>query len=97
MVSIVDRARDCGLPVDIVKLSLPALTTCEGALYNYSSIQRCCSPVCIRGRVSVFMHVSVTVSGSSVQACVCIERRRVYVHEPVFVESVSVSTCSFCQ
>jgi hypothetical protein len=87
----------CGLPASTVKLSLPALITCEGALYKYRSTDRCVEPVCMRGRVSVFVHVSVTVSGSSVQACVCAERRRVYVHEPVFVGSVSVSTCSFCQ
>jgi hypothetical protein len=40
-----------------VKLSPPALTTCEGTLLNASSIQRCRSPVCIRGLVSVLVHV----------------------------------------
>ncbi len=50
-------AEECGLPVGTVKLSVPALTTCEGARYKQQSIQRCREPVCIRGRVSVFVRV----------------------------------------
>ena len=63
---------ECGLPASTVKLSLPALITCEGALYKYRSTDRCGEPVCMRGRVSVFVHVRVTVSGLSVQAFVCV-------------------------
>ena len=68
---IADTARDCGLLASTVKLTPPNLTTCEGARYNESSIQRCCEPVCMRGRVSVFVHVCVTVS-EFVCVCVCV-------------------------
>ena len=61
---LTDTTRDCGLPASTVKVSLPALTTCEGAIYKYRSIDRCHEPVCMRGHVSVFVHVCVTVTVS---------------------------------
>ena len=60
----------CGLPTSTVKLSLPALTTCAGASYKQQSIDRCRETVCMRGRVSVLVHVCVTVS-----VCVCVKER----------------------
>jgi hypothetical protein len=34
-------AGDCGLPVGTVKLTPPALTTCEGAVGKFMSVGRC--------------------------------------------------------
>ena len=37
----------CGLPASTLKLNPPALTTCEGAAYKFSSLERYCAPVCM--------------------------------------------------
>jgi hypothetical protein len=61
--SLTSRAKECGLPVSTVKLSPPALDTCEGVMYKIQSVDRCCAPVCLRGRVSVFVHLCGWVGG----------------------------------
>ena len=54
---------ECGLPASTLKLTPPALTTCEGAAYKYSSLGRYRAPVCMGGHVSVcFYCVTVTVN-----------------------------------
>jgi hypothetical protein len=39
--SLQKLAADCGLPADTVKLTPPALTTCEGAIVKSMSVERC--------------------------------------------------------
>jgi hypothetical protein len=39
------RTEECGLPTSTVKLSPPALTTCEGAFYKMNNFGRCLAPV----------------------------------------------------
>ena len=41
-------ASDCGLPEDTVKLTPPALTTCEGAMDKSINVTRCSELVCMR-------------------------------------------------
>jgi hypothetical protein len=50
---LTSRAIECGLPASTVKLSPPSSNTCEGVMYKIQSLDRCCAPVCLRGRVSV--------------------------------------------
>ena len=67
----------CGLPASTVKLSLPALTTCDGVRYLEQSIYRCredaclCSLTCVTLCVRVCFTLSVTVR---VCVCVCVKR-----------------------
>ena len=56
---LTDRAQNCGLPASTVKLSPPALATCEGAVNKYTSIARCHTHLYMRGLVSVCAHVVV--------------------------------------
>ena len=56
---LTSRAKECGLPASTVKLSPPPLNTCEGAMYKIESVDRCCAPVCLRGRESAFVNECV--------------------------------------
>ena len=60
---LTSRAKDCGLPASTVTLSPPPSNTCEGVMYQIQSVDRCCAPVCLRGRVSVFVHLCGWVGG----------------------------------
>ena len=44
---LADLTKECGLPASTVTLTPPALTTCEGAAYKFSSLDRYCAPVCV--------------------------------------------------
>jgi hypothetical protein len=44
---LADLTKECGLPASTVTLTPPALTTCEGAAYKFSSFERYCAPVCV--------------------------------------------------
>jgi hypothetical protein len=91
-------AKECGLPASTVKLSPPPSDTCEGVMYKVQYVDRCCAPVCLRGRVSVFVHLCGWVGGvwSWVWAWVCVKKMMMWVMRMYAYKSIYLRVCVAC-
>ena len=48
IITFLGLASSCGLPAGTVKLTPPALTTCEGAVVKLMNVSRCSDLVCMQ-------------------------------------------------
>jgi hypothetical protein len=96
---LTSRAKECGLPASTVKLSPPPSNTCEGVMYTIQSVNRCCAPVCLRGRVSVFVHLCGWVDGVwgvGVGVFVCVKTMMMCVMRMYPYENIYLRVCVTC-
>ena len=61
-------------------------------MYKIQSLDRCCAPVCLRGRVSVFVHLRGWVGG----VWVCVKTMMMCVMRMYAYENIYFRVCVAC-